>query len=462
MWSIARQAALATALSICGVAGANVIYVPAMQPTIQAAIDVAASGDTVAIDGSAGPFTEALAIPSETLDAITIMGEVGKPRPLLLSVTENQIQIKVVNTVNLPCDVTLIGMDLDGANTGKYGVRSKSWDYEGEDPLVTLRLRDLLIMRYEYGIAIGSRTGTWGCSGRWGSIDYDTLGQSVSRFFMDRCTVMDCLDDGINLWRVRGEVTNSLIGYNLDEGIHTTDAGDMLFEHNVIVANHGIAMHFQITANTIFRNNAVIRTLKGVIPGVEDLDGFGVVVGGSYDERLQILNNQFVANDCSGVKVNPAEIVLSPDHCVYVATQVDVLNNVFTRNGLTDNPDMPKEDLVYSDRGLPGMEMIAQYNFFPETGRVSNITLDETNIIGVDPLFVDPPSGADLPDTVRTPETFHDRAVDRLEGYALTPGSPAVDAGHPDAQYEDAGGLAQGGPRNDVGMFGGTGSDWGP
>jgi hypothetical protein len=460
--SVGRFLLLASSLGFAlATAQGSVIHVPASQPTIQAGVDAAASGDTVLVDGSGGPFAEKITISTSLVSSLTLMGEPGTPRPLILGVDEHAIMFKVENQANLPIDLTLQSIDFDGANVARYGVRAKSWDYAGDEVLVTLHLTDLTIQRCQYGVAIGSRTGAYGCEGRWGAVGWDLLGTSLSALYMDRCTIVESGDDGINLWRVTGWMMNSFVGYSGDEGMHTTDAQDMDFVHNVYLANHGIGVHFQLASNVVFENNVVARTLKGVLPGVVGTDGYGLVVGGSGPgEPLEVRNNLLVANDASGAKINPVEIIYAPDECEGVPTNVGVFNNLFRRNGLTSNDTTPDWDLYYTEHGIPGMRMSALYNLFPEVSKVANFTLDETNLIGLDPLFISEPTAADIPDSVLVPATIRGQVFNRVEGFALQPDSPAVDGGHPDPAFNDAGGLAQGTARNDIGAFGGAQSNW--
>ncbi len=460
--SLGRIFLLASSLGlILPSAQGAVIHVPATHATIQQGIDAAASGDTVLVDGSGGPYAEKLVVSSSLVSRLTVMGEPGKPRPLIIGVDEHAIMFKVENQANLPIDVTVESIDFDGANLARYGVRSKSWDYAGDEVLVSLHLTDLTIQRCQYGVAIGSRTGAYGCDGHWGAVGWDLLGTSLSALYMDRCTIVESGDDGMNLWRVSGWMMNSFIGYSGDEGVHTTDARDMDFVHNVYLANHGIGVHFQLASNVVFENNVVARTLKGVLPGVVDTDGYGIIVGGAGEGApLEIRNNLVVANDAAGTKVNPVEIIFGPDNCEGVPTNVNVFNNLFRRNGLTSNDTTPDWDLFYTEHGIPGMRMSALYNFFPEVTKVANIALDETNLIGLDPLFVDEPTAADIPDSVLVPATIREQVFSRIEGFALQADSPAVDKGHPDPAFNDAGGLAQGTVRNDVGAFGGEQSNW--
>ncbi|MAG21319.1 MAG: right-handed parallel beta-helix repeat-containing protein [Candidatus Marinimicrobia bacterium] len=96
------------------------------------------------------------------------------------------------------------------------------------------------------------------------------------------------------------------------------------------------------------------------------------------------------------------------------ASSFTILNSIVWGNSAAEGADLLWRSASYSD---------IEYNS------------DGTENIDADPLFVDPASG----------------------DFRLQPGSPGIDAGHPDAQYNDANGS-----RNDMGAFGGPYGEWQP
>ena len=304
------------------------------------------------------------------------------------------------------------------------------------------------------GIEVGTRTGTQGCEGHWGAADRNKLSHSRTELHVLNTIVYGMARDGLNLYRVSGELTGSLIFYNLDEGVHTTDARDFSITNCIFTDNGHITLHHQLCENAPVRNNVIARGVRAQ-PGY---GGYGVVIGGTFsDTPVPIENNLIAHNIASGLRVQAAEVRVDEVTCVPVSAKVEARNNVLFSNAWGE-PDSLGLDyqVFFQKRSLPGMRLICEHNIFRADEKlVWGIPLDQSNLRGVDPLFVAEPDSAKFEGVTTLAEAWS-----RLAGYELVWPSPAIDAGDPRALFEDAGGLAKGTRRNDIGIFGGPQAIW--
>ena len=310
------------------------------------------------------------------------------------------------------------------------------------------------ILSCEFGMQLGRRTGVIGCSKNWGSVNYNRLEQARNLIAFKDCTVGDCGLDGLNLYRVNGEIDGCLFAHNGDEGVHTTAAKGFEIRHTIFIENKDVGAHFQLGEDVRFENNLVVATGRlGYGVSVEGLTGSGA---------LRVHNNVFGRNDASGLKISPCSLKYTEDDCVAVSAFADVRNNIFVVNGIGPHSVGTREDLHFRSDGFPGMRLVARHNLFEDQARASNTELDETNLLGAGPGFVLGHGLNQLPALWNPDETDAlEIARSLVADLSLADGSAAIDAGEDSLGFEDGGGYARGTVRNDIGAFGGPLSDWG-
>ena len=459
MWIQLAVLTISSTLLVAPVA-ARVILVPDEAPGIQAAIDGASDGDTIRVDGTQGPYTERLRIDADRLSRVTLEAERSGSPAVVVAPARSHAVLRLHNPENVPFDVAVNGLDFDGADQVSFGIWLETGPDAGDDPVNRLALDGVGVSRAQFGIQVGTRTGTDGCDGQWGAVDRFLLDQARNEFHMRNSSVVGCAYDGMNLYRVTGSVTGSFIGFNGDEGIHATEADEFMVRQNVFVRNAGTGLHFQIGGDVWVENNVLALTSTRHSGGIT-IGGTALSVNGTLGfGRVRVLNNLLYGNTSSGLRITPCEVVVAPDSCEARPTVADVTNNLLGRNGLGDGRLFPTSDFHYLDHGIDGMDVVVRYNAVVEGDDPSSVPLDSTNVAGIDPLFVDEPSVGGLPRVVIEPWAAWERARALVMGFAFDEASPLIDFGHPDSVHEDRGGLSRGSLRNDLGVFGGPWSEW--
>jgi len=241
---------------------------------------------------------------------------------------------------------------------------------------------------------------------------------------------------------------------NGDEGCHTTDARDLLIRHNVFDMNPSNNLHLQLCDRGVVRNNLFARSQLTPLGRW----GFGVLVGGSFsDDPALVENNLMISNAGSGVRVQATEVRIDSLTCYPVAGKAEIRNNLIYANGWAYSDSAGMNYQVHLERrDLPGMRMLCEYNLFRHyTQLVWGIPLDDSNLRGAEPAYVDEPDTTEYQDV-----STLDGAWEVIDGYELRWESPAVDAGDPLYVYRDSGGLSKGTSRNDMGLFGGPWARW--
>ncbi|MAE70436.1 MAG: hypothetical protein CME06_08220 [Gemmatimonadetes bacterium] len=430
------------------------LQIPHEFASIQAAIDAAVSGDTLMIDGTESPYDESISIDTARLNDIVFTAMPNAPLPVLTGDETFNPIVTIDATAGDAATVRIEKLSIDGLGTRRYGILGNTADRNDDEVLLDLMLSSVAVQRCRIGVQVGTRTGTHRCDGHWGAVSELLLEQARSRVTMTGCAIVNCISDGANLYRVDGGIYDTLIGFNGDEGVHTTAARDFIVRHSIIVKNYNVGFHFQLGNNVLFENNVVLATLD---------PGYGLSLEGMQgDEALRVYNNIFSWQEASGLKVNPVVYRFADGSCVGVRIVADVRNNVFTYNGVGTVGDAAREDLYYRSVEVPYSQLFARFNLFEEgAGDASNVVLGGTNLFRADPDFTGAISADQLPDSA--PEAFraYAEAWGRLGGFGLGDLSEAIDAGEPTPEFEDEGGLARGSAMNDVGAFGGPGSDWG-
>ncbi|MAE71585.1 MAG: hypothetical protein CME06_14095 [Gemmatimonadetes bacterium] len=428
--------------------------VPGDFPEIGSALNAANSGDTLSLSLAGSPFGEALVIDADRLDTLTIIGEPVELRPVISGDGTEAAIITIEAGSGAPARLSLLDLTLNGYDTAEFGIlanTSRTWD---EEPLLELRMERVSIFSCEFGMQLGRRTGAIGCTENWGSVNYNKLEQARNLIRFKNCTIGDCGLDGLNMYRVNGEIDGCLFAHNGDEGVHTTAAKQFEIRHTIFIENKDVGVHFQLGEDIRFENNLVLTTGRL---------GYGISIEGLLGgEAARIHNNVIGRNNSSGLKISPCSLKYDEDNCVAVPASARVHNNIFAFNGIGPPGTGTREDLHFRSDGFPGMQLIARHNLFEDRAHASNAQLDETNLLGVGPGFVLGHEFKQLtalwnPDETDPLEVARSLVFD----LSLADNSTAIDAGEDSLRFEDGGGYARGTTRNDIGAFGGPLSDWG-
>jgi hypothetical protein len=416
------------------------IVVPDDYATIQAAVDAAPrSGETIVV--RAGTYNEHVFIDTSNFDDLILEGECGA-LPVIDPSTGAAIYIE--NLDDVQSHITVRSFHLTGGMFGVELVHSNS-DYNAIT--TSLDLSRLLIDYCSFGgIQIGERTGTHHCNGDWGAIDEGGLDQPITRINISRCAILDSGFDGMNLWRCTGSILSNVIENCGSEGIHSTDLHDAVVRNNVIIGHDGNQFHLQLPGDVEFSNNLLAGGGAGLIlAGATEWQG-------SDGPEAMIYNNVFFDNKLAGVNVGQVAIrlVRSPCEEEHAFCRAWIRNNVFYGNA----SDPSSYALQMKGAGQSHYVEFAEYNHFSRNnGRAYDsalISLGPGNQIGSDPCMAAVPR-------LGVMGMLHDyRELASLAmGFRPLMNSPLIDAGAPAAEYFDASHLAQGGSRNDIGLFDG-------
>ncbi|KPK84903.1 MAG: hypothetical protein AMS27_08780 [Bacteroides sp. SM23_62_1] len=187
-------------------------------------------------------------------------------------------------------------------------------------------------------------------------------------------------------------------------GIYISGSGTPVILDNVISNNTASAMYGSVSeCSGIFIDGCCPTITKNVIAG-NDYNGISI----SSSASPAIINNTISENSENGINISS----LFPD---------SILNNIITLNSgygiYESNSDSDPGKVCYNLFYANGSGLYfdeGSTDYYTVGSMNSEVTECENNIDG-DPLF-----------------------VDRLNGdYRIKPGSPAIDAGHPDPTYDD-------------------------
>lgn len=158
--SALRKGALATGALLVGgtgTAAAAPVRVPADYSSIQAAVDAASAGDTVVVDGSAGPYREQVIVRKD----LTVRG-VDDPTLLPpsggLGVSDIAVIQPIFGAVGYGNEVTFEGFTVDGENATDKGGFYSGFGYYKADGEVA----DVTARRAEYGGYVSQNRGGGG------------------------------------------------------------------------------------------------------------------------------------------------------------------------------------------------------------------------------------------------------------------------------------------------------------
>jgi len=421
----------------------EVIIVPDDYSTIQAAVNAAPrTGQTIIVRD--GTYSDGADIDADDFDDLVIEGECGA-HPVIEPGWGNAFTI--TNNNNVLSEITIRNFDIRDCT---YGIEVLHDADDWDAVTTTLNASRLTITDSSVGIQTGTRTGDYHCSGVWGSIDQRLLDQPITRVNISQCVITDGWSDGMNLWRATGTILSNIIVSNGGEGVHTTDLHDAVIRNNIFVYHTDNQFHLQYPGEVEFANNVVI--------GSYGYPGDGLVVAGVRDwdqptgPEVDVHNNVFYGNEGAGAKVGQVSIRTQQSPCeeVRAKTRTWVRNNVFYGNA--SDPDRYALFLNGADQNL--LTDWAEYNLFAQNnGRSYDpalITLGPGNIVGNKPQFLAIPDISELW-YMKDPGQIRSTAM----GFQPQNGSRLVDAGTPDANYDDVSYMASGTSRCDMGVFGG-------
>jgi hypothetical protein len=434
------------------------LRVPSEYRSIRAALRAAQSGDEIRIAPRENPYVERIVIDSGLFRSLRLVGEViDGEYPIIANQGEERGVIEIHNEANLPVEITIQNLIIDGLGyKAWYGVKLFNSPSPDRDQVYNqLTIEDCIIGRCVFGIEVGERSGTEGCSGQWGAADRTKLTYSRSLVEIRRNIVYDMAKDGINFYRVEGELSGNLIFRNGDEGCHTTDARHLLVQHNIFTDNGHMNLHFQLGEACMAANNLIARCQRAK----KGYGGYGVVVGGTFsDEMVRIENNVIEENLAAGIRVQPTEVRIDAVSCIPVIAKVAVRNNIIFSNAQAE-PDSAGLDheVYFQRRELPGMRLLLEHNLLKSSEKaVYGMSLPASNLINAEQAFVVEPDSAEFAAVASI-----DDAWEVMRGYELSDLSAAIDGGDPAPLFDDLpGGLSKGEARNDIGLFGGPRAVW--
>ena len=310
---VRSQTALAgLALMVSAVSGsAAVLHVPADYPTIQGAVDAAASGDEIRI--AAGTYTEQVVIASKNLKLIGESGAVLEAGPGLAATLTpyGEPNVQPLVAIALCDDVTVCGLTLNGKQLGPVYPGLVGVAFHGSSG----RMEHCLVRGFRLATGIGGVG--------FGSENRPYLGrppqqlQVLGNHFEDNQNAIGIAADGAlqNDVRLRFIIqgntiagfgptdTETQIGIFARDGTtgeisdntitgHNYTGGGLNFSLGIAISSHGLPVRY---TRNVFRNNQVgLFTQFGqgsqFVNNTFEGPGFGIV---STDSGDQMVNNRF-------------------------------------------------------------------------------------------------------------------------------------------------------------------------
>jgi len=307
-------AGLALLLASAVSGSAAVLHVPADYPTIQGAVDAAASGDQIRI--ATGTYTEQVVIARKNLKLIGESGAVLEAwpglAPTLTSYGDPDVQPLVA--IALCDDVTVRGLTLDGKRLGPVNPGLVGVAFHGSSG----RMEHCLVRGFRLATGIGGVG--------FGTVNSPYLGrppqqvQVLGNHFEDNQNAIVIAADGAvqNDIRLRFRIhentitgfgptdTEAQLGINARAGTtgeisdntitdHNYTGGGLNFSLGIGIASPGLPVRFR---NNVFRNNQVgLFTQFGqgsqFVNNTFEGPGYGIV---STDSGDRMVNNQFTGS----------------------------------------------------------------------------------------------------------------------------------------------------------------------
>ncbi len=432
------------------------IIVPDDHPTIsEALIHASPINQTILVKKSPdGKYTDNVVIFAEDFSNLTIKGACGS-LPKVTSGAVGKPVFHIINEHNITTTINIRNLTITGA-LGKdiAGVQVTTSEDDWDAVTTTVNLSRLHITDCSVGIQTGVRTGEWSCStGEWGSIDATLLDQPITQVTVDRCSVVGCHTDGMNLWRAEGEILSTIVANNGGEGVHTTNFAGTV-RNSILIGHEDNQMHFQYPRGVNFVNNLVAA---GYDAGFNPPRGDGLVIEGADHDLnplpiVGVYNNVFAGNDNAGARIGFVRLVESSNPCIeeFSACRARFFNNVFFENATVSK----KYAMHSSSQNANEMSNWMAYNLFYNNNGMdydsSVISPGAGNVYGSSPQFTANPDDEVL-------ESVIDASYIRNAAMGVLPqvSSPLIDAGHPIASLNDVSTYAAGTARNDIGIFGG-------
>ncbi|MDI6783905.1 MAG: right-handed parallel beta-helix repeat-containing protein [bacterium] len=244
---------------------------------------------------------------------------------------------------------------------------------------------------------------------------------SWSRDIQNQKTIITQPVVGVDLSRIDGCV--------LTQGIVCENASPTI-SNNIIYNPNSIAVLCRSTSYSVLNNNVIRSSATGIL--IEN----GTNSNPSFDLWLE--NNTIVQNE-TGIYI----LTTDPSGAIVFKNNIITFNSSYGLREGTGSPDPENVDyndfynpgaVNYYDKNLGNLYTVSEINNLPEA---------EHNLVS-DPLFVNP-------------SAFDFRLQAVSDGFPVN--SPCIDAGNPDAGYNDSSSPpGKGTATNDIGATGGAGA----
>ncbi len=411
----------------------NYINVPKDYSTIQEAIDSASKGDTILVEP--GTYYENINFNGKEITVASKFIIDGNEEHILNTIIDGHNQESVVTFKNGETENTkLIGFTIQNG-------RADKGCHEGFD--------------YGYGGGILCKD-----SSPWLSFlrikDNKAFSGAGIAFFNSNSIVNNviienniCIGD---CWEIVGEgggifdfnsnliVNNSVINNNSAENGSAIYSNSYSFGLNHSKISSNVSGWAAIVAGSMVLNNVLILDNEtpnipsgaGISGGkilltnciIAFNEGFGIDVGGWYNpdgRNIYDITNSIFFKNTAGLRATGVNINIH--NCIFK-------NNIefYLAPGLNSQETLVESKIEINYSNILNIDWGIKNDWEPKS-----IVVFNENSISSDPFFVDP---------INT--DFH-----------LQFGSPCIDTGNPDAQYNDVDGS-----QNDMGAYGGPGGDW--
>ncbi len=415
----------------------SVTLVPSERSTLAEAIESCAPGDTIAIAGS---IRESVVIDARRVEKLVLKAE-GESPAMLRPARGAPTIITIDNRAARPFELRIERLDFRGRAGESIGIELIDGGSPEDGAPTAIDLFECSFSSLLTGVKLGAGASAHACDPRWTAVDPSKLTRARSVIRASRCAFVNIAGNGLELHRSGGRIDHCLFALCGTEGIHTTAAHRLRLEQNIFVRSHKAQLHLQVPGDVRVHNNLFAGAFSIEHPiGLGRIGGHGVVIDGSHGRGVSsIRNNVFVANEGTGLRIAPSEIVVPSADCRSVPVRADVRSNIFHMNGRAD-AHRERWAIYCRDGDVPGFRVEIYHNLLQQRGALSNVALDDTNLLGRSPLFVDAPRDLLHFDEGLEARRAWSAAFGAIRGFMLRESSPAVDSGA---------------NRTDMGIFGG-------
>ncbi|MAE71916.1 MAG: hypothetical protein CME06_15800 [Gemmatimonadetes bacterium] len=414
------------ALTLVGTAFASVTLVPMEQPTLAAAIESSAPGDTIAIAGS---VRESVVIDARRVEAL-VLTAAGESLATIRPAFGDATILTIDNRAARPFELRLERLDFRGRAGESIGIELIDGGSPEDGAATTIDLIECSFSSLLTGVKLGAGAGARACDPRWTAIDPSKLDRARSLIRVSRSAFVNLSGNGLELHRSEGRIDHSLFALCGTEGIHTTAAHRLHVERNLFIRSHKAQLHLQMPGDVSVRNNLFAGAFSIEHPiGLGRIGGHGLVIDGGGDRgTVSISNNVFVANEGTGLRIAPSELFLPNEDCRTVPVRAEVRDNIFHMNG-SDDAHRERWAIYSRDGDLPGFQVEITHNLLQQDSALSNVDLDATNLLGRNPLFVDAPRDLLHFEGGMGARRAWATAFEAIRGFSLRENSPALGSG---------------------------------